>query len=275
MCVVFKLKEEFSVSGTPVAVLQRDNSIAVGTDSGFISFFSFDDMVFFTEPVSGSVVDASYHNKKWAFLTTKIIYVFGEVDTIFPVPVSNPKSIAVTDEGVVVCGDKCKMIDFNGKEKWEVELSGKVTYGAEHIFIADSKSIFVLNKDGVIKYEQELDGKIKTIATCNNRLFAVLSSSGVMFDISNPTNLRKLWKQELWKTDDHVQARFLPNCENVLIAGSVPNCGIAIVGKERTNVIEFKKCVVSADWNEYLAVGFENGLFGSVKIYQIVLGSFL
>jgi len=172
------------------------------------------------------VFNVNYCCGKFGFVAgddnkVRILDEYGNLLTSFPTNSDFARALGMNEEGVLACSFGCGFYDYDGNIQWSVSGGPYVNKNPVSVnsywFVPEleSKKLYVF-KDGEEVQTYEFEKKIHSLGACGTRLAVGLSRGVVLFDATDPLNLRKIWEI---KTIENVANKiaFSPNCEQLVI----------------------------------------------------------
>jgi len=174
-------------------------------------------------------------------------------------------AITMTKDGFVACCYRCALFDFNGNKIWDLDVE-RVDNGPSRYqgywYVADwYRNKLLIVKEGEIIKEIYYDEEAYDTAVCGKYLAVGTKHNLYLYDISNPTNPKELWKVGGFKSA--LQVTFSPDCKYIAVADKY-NKKLKIFNIEGDLILEkeYQNRVYSVAWkNDRIAVGTETDLF--------------
>jgi len=243
----------------------------------------------------GIMAGAGYSNRVFGFVNTDdYVYLFYEDGTFWKkieVGDSHDLAIALFDNGFVACDDYCAKYDFNGNKLWDTEVDGvaDVVVHKGYVYAANwwSNKLQILDLNtgrtiNEISYDYYSDDYCSdSVNACGNYL-AVIAGELYVYDISDPTSPKLLWKSNGLDVHGKHTPAFSPDCKYIAVADNYwddePDGNNMLKIFDINGNLVYSKEMYGiwnvAWWKDRLAVGYVlyDGLIydGEVEMYKII-----
>ncbi len=247
------------------------------SDDGLLGVASWDGKAYILDPrgrvlkimkAYESLRDASYSSGKFAFVSHDNYVNITEKGTLvskrYYVGPEMNEAVTVTDKGFMACWTKCAFYSFNGSALWDINSTWGVkngpAYSSGYWYIADwDGEQLLIVKDGKLLNIIKYDEWSYDVAACGSRLAVTTSSNLYLYDLSDPTEPKELWKRGGFA--EAYQLAFSPNCKYVAVV-DVGKRELEVYGsdgKMLTRVSLESAPYSVAWWGDEIATGLENG----------------
>ena len=258
------------------------------SDNGNLGASSWDNCAYIFDPNGkllnkvcgiGDMDDASYSNGRFGFINhDDYAYITDERGNLIKkihVGDAYDSAITMTSNGFVACWSRCALFDFNGNELWDVDV-GRVENGPSYYkgywYVADIdwKKLLII-KDGSIVKEINYGENALDTAVCGKYLAVSTATHLYLYDLSDPTNPREIWKRGGLSGcggNGCLRVTFSPDCKYIAVADT-NNYKLKIYDINGNLVLEkeYDNEVWSvAWWMDRIAVGLNDG---GIYVYKV------